>query len=590
MSYLVLARKYRPGAFSEVVGQEHVTRTLKNAIRSDRLGHAFLFSGLRGVGKTSVARILAKTLNCEDDSVRDEPCGKCPSCSEVEEGRSLDVVEMDAASHTGVDDIRELREAVMYAPGEGKHRVYIIDEVHMLSKNAFNALLKTLEEPPPRVIFILATTEPHKVPVTIQSRCQRYDFRRIPSATIAQHLMNICRSENVQISEDSLRRIAVAAEGSLRDSQSLLDQVLSFSGEKVDDEDVGVVLGTLDRGMLLAILEAGLDGRSGDALRSLGEMIDNGSDPQRIVMDLIELTRALLLLVEMEQAGPILDLPEGEMDLLRKMAAGQDPELIRVRFALLARGEERMRRSPQPRFHLELAVVHLARALEVISPGSAGAENKIKKTEPSSPEEQGQPEPKGTAPAEQDASNETGNETGKETRKDAGEDTERETGADSSSSPAFAAIETPEETWEQLVEFIAEKAPSIGSILEHLVCVKLAGDELDVGGKKGEWYMEFLGEREKMAELVKLVTDFFSRDMKVRLVELDAKERTDNSNLIEKKERKESDLARKIRKETLEHRGIQSAIEIFQGKVESVHVLSGKTSETVEIDEKEEEV
>lgn len=552
-----------------MVGQEHVTRTLKNAIRSDRLGHAFLFSGLRGVGKTSVARILAKTLNCEDEGAKDEPCGRCHSCKEVEESRSLDVVEMDAASHTGVDDIRELREAVMYAPGEGKHKVYIIDEVHMLSRNAFNALLKTLEEPPPRVIFILATTEPHKVPVTIQSRCQRYDFRRIPSAAIAEHLMNICRSENVDISEDSLKRIAVAAEGSLRDSQSLLDQVLSFSGETVTDDDVSVVLGTLDRGMLLDILGACLDGRSGDALRTLGEMIDNGSDPLRIAMDLIELLRALLLLAEMVEAGPILDLPEGEMELLRKIAAGQDPELIRVRFALLARGEERMRRSPQPRFHLELAVVHLARAREVIFPGS-GAETK---TEGSPPEIKKRAESRREGHADQSPPSEAG--------KDRTENP--------SASPAFAAIETPEETWEQLVEFISEKSPSIGSILEHLVCVKLAGDELDIGGKKGEWYMDFLGEREKMAELVNQVADFFSRDMKVRLVELDEKERTGNSNLIEKKEKKESDLARKIRKETLEHQAIQGAIEIFQGEVESVRVLSGKTTESVEINEKEEE-
>ncbi|MEE8547381.1 MAG: DNA polymerase III subunit gamma/tau, partial [bacterium] len=180
MAYLVLARKYRPGSFKEVVGQEHVTRTLMNAIKAGRLGHAFLFSGIRGVGKTSVARILAKTLNCEDSSTIEEPCGRCPSCLDVTEGKSLDVMEIDGASHRRIDDIRELRESVLYAPGQDRHKVYIIDEVHMLTTEAFNALLKTLEEPPQRVIFILATTEPHKVPVTIQSRCQKYDFRRIP--------------------------------------------------------------------------------------------------------------------------------------------------------------------------------------------------------------------------------------------------------------------------------------------------------------------------------------------------------------------------------------------------------------------------
>jgi DNA polymerase-3 subunit gamma/tau len=419
------------------------------------------------------------------------------------------------------------------------------------------------------VIFILATTEPHKVPVTIQSRCQRYDFRRIPSAAIAQHLMNICQSEGVEISMDSLKRIAASAEGSLRDSQSLLDQVLSFAGEKVNDEDVTVVLGTLDRGMLMDILEAALNGRSGDALQNLSEMIDNGSDPLRIAMDLIELLRALLLLTEMEEAGPILDLPEGEMELLQRMAAGQDSELMRIRFALLARGEERMRRSPQPRFHLELAIVHLARADEVVSTGSGT----VKKVNFDSPKKEGRSEPKSTAPIEQDTAGEN----------------EREAAPDSSASPAFAAIETPEETWEQLVEFIGDKVPSIGSILEHLVCVKIAGDELVIGGKKGEWYMEFLGEREKMVELIKLVSDFFSRDMKVKLVELDAEEQAGNSNLLEKKERKESDLARKIRKETLEHHAIKGAMEIFHGEVESVRVLSGKASDVMEINGKEEE-
>ncbi len=568
MSYLVLARKYRPRSFSEVVGQEHVTRTLRNAIRSGRLGHAFLFSGLRGVGKTSVARILAKTLNCEKVDQEGEPCTRCRSCVEIDEGRGLDVVEMDAASHTGVDDIRELREAVMYAPSEGKHKVYIIDEVHMLSKNAFNALLKTLEEPPPKVIFILATTEPHKVPVTIHSRCQRYDFRRIPSSSIADHLEKICKSEGIEVSRESLRRIAIAAEGSLRDSQSLLDQVLSYSGEKISDEDVNVILGTLDRAALMKILAACLAGGSGEALHLVSEMIDNGAEPLRIALDLMELVRSLLLLVEMDQPERVLDLPEGEMEALRAMAPGVDASLLGTFLALLARGEERMRRSPQPRFHLELAVVHMARSPEIILINDDRAN-----TPPSGrmPSKQKVPEtPSKTSPPP-------------EVRKD------DEAAPAPAGSPAFASIETQEETWEKLVAFIKEKAPNIGSMLEYLICVKLAGEELVVGGRKGEFYFDSLEDEEKRRELQRVVSEFFSRDMKVRLNAMGEEERNGNSNILEKRRIQETDLTRRIKKETLDHQAIKGALEVFQGKIETVTVLSSKSKETVSIDEKEEE-
>ena len=558
MAYLVLARKYRPSTFSEVVGQEHVTRTLRNAIRSGRLGHAFLFSGLRGVGKTSVARILAKTLNCSDAEHVDEPCGVCDSCREVDESRSLDVVEMDAASHTGVDDIRELREAVMYAPGAGKTKVYIIDEVHMLSKNAFNALLKTLEEPPPRVVFILATTEPHKVPVTIHSRCQRYDFRRIPSAAMADHLGEICRKEGVSISRDSLRRIAIAAEGSLRDSQSLLDQILSFSGTEVSDEDVATVLGSLDRDQLAAILGAVMDGRAGEALRAAAQMIDGGADPVRMALDLIEMLRALMLMVEMEKPEDVLDLPEGEMKLLGGMVASADPALLRVRFTLLARGEERMRRAPQPRFHLELALVHMAHASELLT---AAAQAPPVRTPPRG----GKPDPESGRQSEDARASETGEA---EMTKDLAV----------TAAPAFAAIETPEETWEALVRFITGRSPSIGSMLEQLVCVKIAGGELVIGGRKGELFLDFLEEREKKAELEGLAGEFFSRPIAVRLISMEESQRSASPNLNEKRERKESDLNRRIRRETLDHNAIRSALEIFQGEVVNINVLGGSAT------------
>lgn len=549
-----------------------MTRTLRNAFGSGRLGHAFLFSGLRGVGKTSVARILAKTLNCSDEQHADEPCGRCESCREIDEGRSLDVVEMDAASHTGVDDIRELRESVMYAAAEGKYKVYIIDEVHMLSKNAFNALLKTLEEPPPRVIFILATTEPHKVPVTIHSRCQRYDFRRISSANIAGHLATICEKEGVNISHDSLRRIAIAAEGSLRDSQSLLDQILSYAGDRVTDEDMNVVLGSLDRDKLMQILSACVDSDAGIALRALGEMIDNGADPVRITLDLLEIIRSVMILVEVKDPTDLIDLPEGELEVLQPLAARANPAALRMQFAILARGEERMRRSSQQRLHLELALVHMARSEELVPVGRGGT--------PSGSESGGYRPERKRAPSQPSDSSEERSASPEETK----------ASHDLSTVPAFAGIETPRETWEQLLEFINGRAPSIGSMLEQLIPRNVAGEELVLGGRRGEIYLEVLQERERLSELQALLREFFNREMRVKFVEMDADERTKNLNVVEERQQRESDLDRKIKKETREHPMVKEAMEIFGGELKSVKVLGKATREPEDMQSKEEEL
>ncbi len=255
MSYLVLARKWRPRQFSEVVAQEHVTRTLENAITQNRLASAYLFTGPRGVGKTTMARLLAKAINCEKGPTI-TPCDACSTCVEIAEGRSLDVLEIDGASNRGIDEVRNLRESARYTPAKGKRKIYIIDEVHMLTEPAFNALLKTLEEPPPHVLFIFATTEVHKVPATILSRCQRFDFRRVPLLEIVGQLRNICSKENVQIDETSLALIAKKAEGSMRDSQSLLDQVIAYCGQQVKAEDIAQLFGIIDQEIFFACTDA----------------------------------------------------------------------------------------------------------------------------------------------------------------------------------------------------------------------------------------------------------------------------------------------------------------------------------------------
>ncbi|HEV8375964.1 MAG TPA: DNA polymerase III subunit gamma/tau, partial [Candidatus Polarisedimenticolia bacterium] len=254
MAYQVLALKYRPKTFDEVVGQGVVIQTLKNSLTHGRIGHAYLFSGARGVGKTTVARLLAKALNCEKGPTA-EPCNACPACTEIAAGASLDVLEIDGASNNSVDDVRELRETVRYAPSRDRYRIFIIDEVHMLSNSAFNALLKTLEEPPPHAIFIFATTEYRKIPVTILSRCQHFGFKRIAQGEIAAHLGRICASESVEITPFALGLIARMADGSLRDGQSTLDQVIAYSGSPVKDDDVRAILGVLDRDLLLGFVQ-----------------------------------------------------------------------------------------------------------------------------------------------------------------------------------------------------------------------------------------------------------------------------------------------------------------------------------------------
>ena len=369
MSYQVLARRWRPQTFDEVVGQEPVTQTLKNALRQGRVAHAFLFAGPRGVGKTTTARILAKALNCEKGPTP-EPCNQCLNCQEITGGAAVDCVEIDAASHTGVEHVRDLQERLIYQPVRGRYKIYIVDEVHMLSLSAFNALLKTLEEPPPKVVFILATTEPNKVPATIQSRCQRYDFRRIGPGLLVERLRTIAEAERVEVTPEALASVARAADGSLRDAQSILDQVIAYAGERVTAESVASVLGTTAPDVVQAAAAACLAGEAGRALELVDELAAKGGDLRAFLLDLLEYLRSLLVVKLTPGAGKILGLsPEAVRDLEDR---GRNLEIPHVELALrfLIEAEAGMRRASHPRYVLEMALVRMAEARGLQSLGA----------------------------------------------------------------------------------------------------------------------------------------------------------------------------------------------------------------------------
>ncbi len=366
MSYQVIARKWRPQSFEEVTGQEHITRTLRNAVEHERLHHAYLFSGARGVGKTTTARLLAKALNCHKfQQPTPTPCAvsdptACASCKEIAEGRSIDVQEIDAASNTGVDNVREaIIGSVAISPARDRYKVFIIDEVHMLSTNAFNALLKTLEEPPSRVVFIMATTESHKLPDTILSRCQQFEFRTIATAKIAERLRLIADAEQIKISDDALREIARAGEGSMRDAQSAFDQVISFSGPEIKADDVEAALGIAGAEMLARVMHGIGDAKPAAALAVVDDLVMRGHDLRNFCRDLLAHLRDLLVVkVSGEMAGFLESSGTDRRELVQQSAAFSESDLIRF-FHSLSDTENSLRTAAHPRYQLEVGLVKL---------------------------------------------------------------------------------------------------------------------------------------------------------------------------------------------------------------------------------------
>jgi DNA polymerase-3 subunit gamma/tau len=446
--YQVLARKWRPRILDEVIGQPHVARTLRNAIEGGRLAHAYVFAGVRGTGKTSVARILAKSLNCEKGPAA-TPCNRCDSCNEIMEGRSLDVMELDAASRTGVDNIRELQEVVSYAPVRDRYKILIIDEAHMLSKAAFNALLKTLEEPPPRVIFVLATTEIQRLLPTILSRCQVFEFHRVSIKSIAAHLRHIADAESISVSGTTLERIARAGEGSVRDALSVLERVLAFCGSQITDDDALRVLGAVRTEILLEFVQ-GIAARDAAALlASLDALVDDGHDVVHFWAELVGVVRDLLLLRTWPEGTEALTRTPDEAKALADAAAPLSLQDWTRVFQILSGLEFGLKASSQPRFLFEGALIRMAglgsvRPIEEIL-ASLGSER------PSAP---APPKPRGVAPAVPVAPSRASGPSASATR---APDPARP-------SPVAAGLE---DVRQALVAAVAHARPMLGAILER---------------------------------------------------------------------------------------------------------------------------
>jgi len=399
-SYRVLARKYRPSNFDELIGQDSLVQTLSNALKMGRLAHAFVLTGLRGIGKTTTARIIARGLNCTGADGQGQPtltpCGVCSSCTGIAEGRHVDVIEMDAASNTGVDDVREIIDGVGYRPLSARYKIYIIDEVHMLSKNAFNALLKTLEEPPEAVKFIFATTEIRKVPVTVLSRCQRFDLRRVPNAMMAAHLKSICDKEDITIEDTALDRLARGAEGSVRDALSLLDQAAALTADHVTDDAVAVMMGQAGRGQSLDMVSLALAGDAAGAMERLQQAVGRGAEPLMVINDMLDLIH---MATRLAAGGHLDDAPEGEREQLTKLAETSGVAKLGRAWQITLKGHGEVQSSPNPHAAADMLLIRLAHVAPMPTP--AELVRKLEQNRPSaaSPQRTTPPQPAATPSA-----------------------------------------------------------------------------------------------------------------------------------------------------------------------------------------------
>lgn len=587
MSYLVLARQWRPQVFEEVIGQRSITRTLQNAISQNRVSHAFLFSGPRGVGKTSTARILAKALNCEMGP-QINPCNQCIHCKEITEGISLDVIEIDGASNRGIEEIRELRENVRYTPAKSRYKIYIIDEVHMLTREAFNALLKTLEEPPGHIIFIFATTEPHKIPATILSRCQRYDFKRISLKEMMENLKQITEREGIQVSERGLLMISRESEGSMRDAQSLLDQVISYGGKEIRDEDIIEVLGLIDQKILYDTIEAIAARNAQRCVEIVNHLYHYGYDIQHFCQDLLSYLRNLILIKVSEHPEGLIEVPQEEFERLKKQAEYFQFEELDYLFTLLLKGEEEIAQSAFPRTMLEVVLIRMATLRPVLSIDTilkkleemekASPPQDIKKTvgisqvqtrgetkshssrEVSLPKSFEEKAAKGNAQPGHTSGNVS--PTPKGLSKQTGEGIE----AYREERTLEEWKEFSEEMWRGLVDFTRARNPILGSFLIFGSPLRISDTEVEIGFEKDSFHYDRILERGNRNLLESFCAEYFNKKTRVIITPVERGARSENlfaRPIRGERENQGGDVNHSLDGEAL----IEETLRLFDGKI-----------------------
>jgi DNA polymerase-3 subunit gamma/tau len=551
MSYLVLARKYRPQTFDRVIEQDHVTRTLSNAISSNRVAHAVLFAGPRGTGKTTVARILAKAMNCKEGPIPD-PCNQCRSCREITSGSAVDVFEIDGASNNSVDQVRELRDHIKYMPAHSMYKIYIIDEVHMLSMQAFNALLKTLEEPPRHVMFIFATTEPQKIPITILSRCQRHDFRRLGLKSMIGHMAYICQKEGFKIPEESLVLIAREATGSMRDALSLLDQVLSCFKGSVSHDQVLEILGVIDRKYMFDLCGTILQGDIAGILDALDNCYHRGHDLKKLYANLLENFRNLLIVKMGQNVDKLVDLPEYELAQMADQIREVPLAVLNQIFDHLFREEAAIRLSSHPKLTLEMAFIRLNQMNAVLPIDVLIDKLDLLKQEIHN-------SPGRIAGQQQAVAKPAAIESGQQIE-DGVLDSEPEPPA-----AADDASKNLDATWRQLYEIIAQKNPSLAASLSKCRLKQVSADHIEIEVHDNGFTLNMLQRKKNMAIVEKVCTAYFGDHKDVVLV-TPFKPEDENP-------KKKSQNERVLKQKALSHPLVADALEIFDGKLIDVKIL-----------------
>lgn len=618
MDYQVSARKYRPGTFDDVIGQSHVVQTLMNSIATKRIAHAFLFSGTRGVGKTTVARILAKALNCEQGPTG-TPCNTCANCQEITQGTSVDVVEIDGASNTSVDDVREIRENVKFTPFRGQYRVYIIDEVHMLSNSAFNALLKTLEEPPSHVVFIFATTEIHKIPATILSRCQHYNFRRISKAEIVQRLRHVADQDGLTIEDRSLMALARASEGSMRDGLSLLDQIIAFGGNTIRHEDLEALLGAVPQERIRAMVEAVIQQDSAKALQVIAALLDQGHDVRAYCADLVEYVRNMLV-AAVVPSGPelrsLIEATEEDLTQLARDAERFTVEQLQELFRMYAAAEDSLRVSAHPRFVLETAAVRATRLLRTaevqpassrlaLQPEKPAADRRVVTQTPAQTQDKATPSPAPVVKTtgvkvSQDNVAKT-SAAGGSTPKAPSVAPPREVAAPPARTPAVApsapvvppASAAPvqqepkvtsaaeasaaavEVNWEQFQEAVSTNHPNIAPFLEMGRLVKIEGGLITLGfAKQATTARSMLEKEDNLQALAALGESLYGCAVRIRIVEVAEQDPGAAPTMKQIRVAKEQEQRLILTQQAKAHPLVKQALEMFGGELAEVRTTA----------------